>query len=284
MGKIFTVSAYDGQLMVSEFSRGGIIAIAVIVLLVVLAFYLFRSIGLYTLAKNNGVDKAYIAWIPCVWIYTACMLVKEFSFFSTPYKKLALWFAIIFSVAQVLTLTSAFLSYLPLVGYFLQGGNIYIGEYAPLVNTHVEEFKFASNLFVEHIVYPYGSLRAVATILYVSSSASALFDLASAIMQINLFLAIFKKFWPAHYIVAGIVSFFGLFPFFIFAIRKKMGVRIVRYTPNYNGYTQNNYYGGGYGAPQRPASRPVDDPFAEFSDKDDEPFSDIFNNKKKGDN
>jgi hypothetical protein len=188
-------------------------------------------------------------------------------------------------------ITSLLLAYLPLVGYFLQGGNIYIGSYSDRVNSHVELYRIIGALhqltgpiYVENIVYPYASFQTLSNALSIISLGHFFLSIVVSIIEINLFLVIFRKFWPAHYIVAGIVSFFGLFPIFIFAIRKKMGVRIVRYTPNYNGYNQNNYYGGGYGAPQRPASRPVDDPFAEFSDKDDEPFSDIFNNKKKGDN
>ena len=130
------------------------------------------------------------------------------------------------------------LLYFPLIGYFLQGGNVYIGEYAQLVNNNVEQFAFIRGLFVDHIEYPYASLRTVSVILNITSTAGGLFDLAVAIVQINLYLAVFRKFWPEHYIVGAIVSFFGLFPFFIFAIRNKRAVRVYRYTPNYNNYNQ----------------------------------------------
>ena len=76
MGKIIIVDDYAGQVMKSELSNGWIIAIALIALVVIVGLYLLRSFGLYKLAKNNGVDKAFIAWIPCVWVYTACKLVK----------------------------------------------------------------------------------------------------------------------------------------------------------------------------------------------------------------
>jgi hypothetical protein len=281
MGKIIFVDDYAGQVMKSELSNGWIIAIALIALVVIVGLYLLRSFGLYKLAKNNGVDKAFIAWIPCVWVYTACKLVKEYKFFSYSYQKFAVWFAVIFSVAQVLTLTYTFLLYFPLVGYFLQGGNIYLGEYAKLVNANAEEFIFIGNLFVDHIVYPYTNFKALSIVLDIMSTASGLFDLAVAIIQINLYLVLFRKFWPEHYIVGAIVSFFGLFPFFIFAIRNKRAVRVYRYTPNYTNYNQRPQ---GYSQPQRPVRRD-EDPFIEFSDKDDDPFSDIFNNdKKNGDN
>ena len=107
---------------------GGIIAILCCVLAVTAAFYVLRSIGLYALAKNNGIDHAFVAWIPFAWIYVACKLISETRMFGWSFKNIAVWALIIFSVSGVLDIVYNVLTYFPAVGYFLQGGTITIVE------------------------------------------------------------------------------------------------------------------------------------------------------------
>ena len=93
---------------------------------VVLAFYVLRSIGIYTLAKRQGLKRAILAWIPCVWVYTACKLVGETNFFGKPLAKLALLLCIVFTVGEVLSFTYEFLYNFPIVGNFLAGRELYM--------------------------------------------------------------------------------------------------------------------------------------------------------------
>ena len=60
VGVLFRIDGFTEQVL----SFGGLIAIICCLLAVSLAFYLLRSIGLYVLAKKNGVKHAFLAWIP----------------------------------------------------------------------------------------------------------------------------------------------------------------------------------------------------------------------------
>ncbi|MBQ9734884.1 MAG: hypothetical protein IJV95_03385 [Clostridia bacterium] len=274
-------------------------------LAVVLAFYALRSIGLYVLAKRQNVKHAFLAWIPCVWMFTACKLIGNIKTFGRPFAKLALIFCIVFSVAEVLTIVYEILVYFPLVGNYLAGREIC---YAPYITADDVEFlanysEYATNsdIYVtSEFVNPYGvGIITVNKILSVISIVSMIFDLASTVIVIMVYINLFRKFWPQHYVLAAILSIFGLFAPFVFAIRKKEPINYMDYIRsryNYNPYANpygpqggpygGNPYGNPYGAPKAP-EHPFEefadkgevnpgDPFSEFSAKNnDDPFSDF---------
>ena len=95
-----------------------------ILLAVTIVFYLLRSIGLFVLAKRKGVQHAFIAWIPLIWIFVACKIIGKVKFFGKPLEKLAVLICIIFAVSELITLVSNFLVYFPIVGNFLVGHEI----------------------------------------------------------------------------------------------------------------------------------------------------------------
>ena len=44
---------------------GGLLAAVVILLLMIrLIFHIFRSVGLYRIAKSRGIRRAWLAWVP----------------------------------------------------------------------------------------------------------------------------------------------------------------------------------------------------------------------------
>lgn len=291
MGNIFVTLTYEGTTTAEPISKGLLLSTGIIALLFYLTMYVLRSLGIYTLAKRNGVEHPFMAWIPCVWIFTACKLIREQLFFGKRYEKFALAFAIIFSAAQVLSLVYYFLIYFPLAGYFFSGGTIYLGEGITAVNPKAMEF-WTGELFVgADFVSPYGTaVYKVANVISVIGTISSLFDLVVLVITINLYIALFRKFWPQHYILASVLSFFGLFAPFIFAIRKKPAINYAEYMRSrnqyyygngYNGQNyQNNYnntYNNGY-AQQSSSSN--EDPFSEF---EDEPFDDVLGRKEDGD-
>lgn len=248
--------------------KGAVLAISLIALFIVLAFYLLRSIGLYKLAVNQGIKNAYIAFIPCVWMFLACKLIGKVRIFGNTFEKAALVICIIFSVCELLPLAYNFLRIFPYVAYYLEGGAI-------TVKVGTETIIQAENNFLNPFDTP-----AINMMINILRIASALLDIAEILIVVFVYIALFKKFWPQHYILASVLSFLGLFSVFVFAIRNNKPV-------NYADYIRSKYYGygqGGYGAPYNGGngnnaadfnSRKEDEPFSEFSDKPDEPFSEF---------
>jgi hypothetical protein len=41
-------------------------------LAVIIAFYALRSIAIFVMAKRRNIKNAWMAFLPCIWFYTAC--------------------------------------------------------------------------------------------------------------------------------------------------------------------------------------------------------------------
>lgn len=67
------------------------IAACVVVVLIGLVFYCLKSIGLYTLAKNRGIENPWLAWIPVADLYIMGMLLGEMDLFGLHIENLGLW-------------------------------------------------------------------------------------------------------------------------------------------------------------------------------------------------
>ena len=276
----------------------------------VLVFYVLRSIGLYVLAKRQKVNHAFLAWIPCAWMYTACKLIGNVKVFGRPFAKLALIFCIIFSVAEVLTIVYEALVYFPLVGNFVKGNEVVISKYVTelkkggVTDIYANYFQYKylpnSDMYIVDYIDPYeNSIGAITIgkILFGISMVASIFDLAKTVIIITVYINLFRKFWPQHYVLASILSIFGLFAPFVFAIRKREPISYIDYLRsryNYNPYgnpygpygPQGGPYGGNpYGNPYAQPKAP-EHPFEEFADKGEvdpgDPFSD-FNSKKDDD-
>ena len=219
------------------FSLVEIIIALAIILAVAVALYVLKSIAIYKLAKNHGIDKAFLAWIPFAWIYIPCLLVKEFLFFGTPYGKIALPVCIIFCVYGGLSIILYTLIFIPEIIYLVSGREVF---YTNLVITLLEK--------VELIM--------------------ALLGLAKTIVEINLYIVLFRKYLPQYYIVVSVVSIFGLFPIMVFLIRNKVVMSFEQYVRSMNSTSNNTYRET---STQKPSKK--DDPFSEFGD--DDPFSDF---------
>lgn len=244
-------------------SFGGIIALFLIFLAVEVAFYVLRSIGLYVLAKKNGINNAFIAWIPFAWIYTACKLIGETKIFGWSFDKIALIAMIIFSVNGVANLLYNFFNYFPCVGYVLQGGTL----------TMEENIIYYGTDFVN----PYGSAaKAIDVACTVIYYVNYILSLVVMVIEIFMYISLFKKFWPQHYVLASVLSAItGLFPIFVFAIRNKPAT-------NYADYVRSRYYyyNEPYGQnPPPDATKPPEHPFEEFADRGEkdpgDPFSEF---------
>jgi len=70
------------------------VAICAIALVIGLVFYVLKSIGLYTLAQNRGIENPWLAWIPITDLYIMGMLVGEMDLFGLHIDNLGLWFPV----------------------------------------------------------------------------------------------------------------------------------------------------------------------------------------------
>ncbi len=258
----------------------------IITLAIVFGLYALRSVGLYTLAKKQGINNSGLSFVPVVWMYIACKLVGKVRFFNKPIEKIALIFCIVFAVSEVLTFVYNFIIYFPLFEYaVIHGGKTVIGTASQasgmLKYMSVDE---TTGIYVAEQILPFGmSISTANKILDAIYYISGIFDIASIIISVTVYINLFRKFWPQHYMLASLLSIFlGLFPIFVFVIRNKPAInyadymrsRYQRYNPYGNPY--NNPYGnGGYNGANSQT------PFEDFEKKKEEPFKDFEDNNKK---
>ena len=312
---------HTGQFTSVTLPSGVIWSSLIISLVITLAFYLLRSFGLYILAKNQKVDKAFLAFIPGVWIYIACKIIGKARIFGKTFEQIAIWVAIIFTAFEVLTLAYNIIVYAPLAKYvFILDKTVHIAD-SEVVATNLKRYLEILDVlklpyFVEKAYYPYGdSFFIVSKIIEILDYAIYVFSILSIFITVSVYFALFRKFWPQHYMLASLLSIFlGLFPVFVFVIRNKKPVDYNEYLRSRYGHRANPYgYGGGYGPygnpysnpyqhqqPRRPespfgqydnnsssngANNQKEEPFGDFSQggdkKQEEPFSD-FDKKHNG--
>ena len=272
--------AIDGTI-VSDFS---IIFFVSIFSAISLALYLLRSIGLFVLARKNDVSLPFLAFIPGVWMFTACKIIGKTRFFGMTFEKIALIAAIVFSLSVYLSFAFNVLSYFPYIGYFFSGGSV------NLANDNGAFVIITGGDFVN----PFGT-DFVKFFLRISSAVSYLLSIAEIFITITVYLNLFKKFWPEHYIIASVLSFFGLFPIFVFIIRNRKPVDYMEYVRSryygagYSPYGNGNG-GNGYGNANNQGnyqngnnSGDTDkDPFGEFSNRPEDPFGEFSEGDKNG--
>lgn len=242
--------------------KGWLIAIIALIIVFTIGFYVLRSIGVYKLSKKSGFKYAFLAWIPCVWIYPACRLLGDVIIFGKKMKGFASFSLAVMSVLFAIQIANAVLVDVPLAIHILNGGDIKMSAEAILYPS-----------FNDGVVKAYDILGTISGIV-------SLFEI---FVTVTMYFNIFKKYWPQRYVMASILSVFGLFPIFVFVIRNKQPVDYNEWArARYNAYFMNNPYANPYQQPpqsqpsnQTPfaefddAKTPVD-PFEEFSDKKDD--------------
>ena len=252
-----------------------VIALLCFVLAIYIALYVLRSIGLYKLAVGAGVKCAWLAWIPFLWVYLGCLIVAEKKFFDWTFGKVSLIILILICVSAAISIVYTLISYIPIFGYVLQGGTIYYAEETGVMQLMVGK----------DYINPFDGLTALNIVLRVFNIINAVLNIVVVVIKIFMFIAIFRKFWPEHYILASLFSVFleGLmFPIFIFVIRNKKAV-------DFKEYIRARYYGRNvYGQnPSENTDRPPEHPFSEFAEHGDvdpgDPFSEFSDKNDKND-
>ena len=273
----FIIETGDGNI-VQSVSKGAVIFILALIVAFYVLFYVLRSVGIYKLAKGQGVEKAFMAWIPCLWMFTACKIIGKSRIFGYSAEKLALLFTVIFTAAAVVPLVYNFLTYFPYIAYYFEGGHVSIVNGLPQGDSDM----------VNH--FDTNAINVICKIFYI---LARVLEIAEIFVTVTVYIALFRKFWPEHYILAAVLSFFRLFPIFVFAIRNRKAVNFNEYIKRRyygSGYTPygNGYYGGNGGERRTPYyGNPSDgdnDPFGEFSNRPDEPFGEFSDGKNSDDN
>ena len=254
----------------SVFIAGGVISAAVVV-----AFYILRSIGVYTMAKNAGKSNPWVAFIPFAWIYTACKLCKNPALFGRPTKNFALYMTIIFCVAEALGVAYTAVTYFPLAGYYLSGENVYFieGNYYP---NYLIQYPFTS-FCTEKYAMAYVYNGTYQTVMAIIGRVKTIVNIVEIFFIISLYFAIFRDYAPDRYWFASILSVFGLFPIFVFIFRKRTPMNYEEYL-RARYYTYNNPYGNPYNNPyggQNPyganSAQKSEEPYGEFGKGEEKP-------------
>ena len=101
---------------------------AVIVGAISITLYVFRALGLYTLAKNININNAWLAWIPVGDAYIMGALARQSPFVSRKFPKIHITLPILYgvyfllcSLPSVIMLTSRFMFAPSRLGLFAFG-------------------------------------------------------------------------------------------------------------------------------------------------------------------
>lgn len=284
MGNLKDIIVINTTNMGMSLSPTEVIIGAMISLAIIITFYVLRSIGLYTLAKKNKLKNPYLAIIPFVWIYIAGQLSKTKVFFGRKVKHFSLFAVIFMSSVSLITLIVNVVVYFPLVGFYLQGGQIFISLSTKGIPTGTVEYQFLTGVFTLDFINPYIELVWLDKVLSLMIIVSDIASLIGILIMVTLYSNLFRRFWPQHSFLGTLLSIFGIFAPVIFAVRKREPVNFEQYiknryygmygNPNMN--NPNNYYDGNsknysenkdpFGYNEVHKKREDDNPFPEFDD------------------
>ena len=204
--------------------------------LITIGAFVLKAIAIRIMAKNRGLDKLYLAWIP---FFNYILLGKVIGTVFLFRKKvnnvgvLVTIFALICFVVQTLLN----------LGYYVYN----LGEFFGF------EILDYGSVFVENWMYQKGVFY---TIIYYFYDVLSLIEI---VIKVSLIFFVFRKYAPERAFIYSIVSIFidPAFSILLFVIRNRKPDSFSNYTrvyvrPNYdNSYKQNG--------------KPENDPFPEFN-------------------
>lgn len=290
-------------------SKTALVISFAIVMAIVVAFYVLRSLGIFVIAKRKNFRYAYVSWIPLAWVYVLGKICGEVTFFGKRIKKFAVFLTIVFSITQIISFIYSFMYFLPLVGYFLSGGEVFYilsssGTVSLPVIGYFGDPHSPIKVVASEFIYVYnGSAELpinIVNFLNILGYFSDFFDIIEIVFLVLAYKEVFKKYLPNRYFIATFCSIIGLFAPFIFAVRKNKEVNYQeymraryeamyrsRYGANggfggYNNQSQNtNEPFGQYSQNQNSSQAQAGEPFEDFTNKSSDPFDEF--DDKKGD-
>ena len=203
------------------------------------------------------------------------MLIADCRFFGLSFKNIALAALIVFAIEGILNIVYNYFSFSPFVGYVFEGGTVQIT--AENGATVIKGLPFEKDGTICCFNNPFQNLNVFLDVIYYVSNV---ISLVTMVLTVFVYISLFRKFWPQHYVLAAVLSFMGFFPVFVFAVRNKPAM-------NYADYLRSRYYGDYYGQTPPPnTERPPEHPFEEFAGRGEkdpgDPFSDFSSDRPYG--
>ncbi len=253
-----------------------------------IALYVLRSIGLYVMAKKQDLKHKKLAFVPILWVYVMAKLIGSVFILGKERKGFALTITVIFTIFELLSLTSAFLAYFPLVGYYLSGGEVAINlaEEGAFLRELVE-YPLIGEIYVQPagtvggLVMPYANVLAVSKVIFIFDLIAELLNLVYLFASIFIYINLFRKYWPRHFILAVVLSILidPAFAILVFCLRKKEPMSYEEYLRSigvrvYNPYVDGQNVNGSSHRENPNVSNPFED-FPEEKTTHEEPFSEF---------
>lgn len=235
---------------------------SIFILTVALSFYIFKSVSLYVFAKNNGIDKAWISFVPFANYYIVGKLAGRVRMFSMTFKNIGIYVAVFF-----------FLYFT--VNTFLDA-YVYFDEFRLLVENGV----IAKITLSDYTLY--NALKAV----------NYVFSFAVIAFLVWLNMALIGKFDRNHLILYSILIVIGLisepiwltynvmYAIVIFAMRKRRALTVSDYIRMREEYLKNR--GVNVQEFKVNQNQSEDEPFSEYSDDKSNLNQDVFSDFKPG--
>ena len=283
MGNFKNITIIDMTGLSFEFPPLFIFLVCGFAIAISLAFYLLRSIGLFTMAKKENLKCAYVAFIPIAWIYVATKLSGTITFFGKKFKNFAYVALAIMLVADLTFIFVNCVIYVPVIGYYLQGGEVAIAVPGEGLPGNFVEYGITSGIYLgNNFLNPYVEMGWIIKVASICSVIYRIFEIVQIILLVMIYIGLFRSYMPEHNFIGSMLSVLGFFPIMVFIVRNKKPVNFEEYIrakfygmhasrPNQNGAQGSSMNGEGRNdtPPKRPEN---DDPFPEFnqkSEKDD---------------
>ncbi len=282
---------------IMSFSRAGTVTLVALTVAVIIALYVLRSIGLYKMAENQSVNKAWLSFVPCAWIFIAGKLIGTARLFAKPCKKFALITFILFTVSELLTLAYTISALFPLVGVYLSGSdiNIYYYMFSGEAVVGAMEYPLYGGILTDGIIQIFNGNGVAIDYVY-NEKVIFIFEIvnwvlfvlggASLFFMFNLYAELFKKYCPSKFMLMTVLSILGGFPIIVFVLKNRQPVDYMEYVRNrYQKFYSSNPYGNPYENPYgQPSGESAPRQEEKPSNEPSEPFAEFFSDKDKKDN
>ena len=237
-----------------------------------LALFVLQGIGLYKMAKNRGLKRKWLAFVPFANIYYIGELAGEIDLFGHKIKRLGLY-AMISQILATVACASALIAELYL---FINCGNP-IGE-TPMGTPYWTELS--------------GTALSMSRFYDLSFYIIPLAQQIFSILMLVLLMGLYKKYYPKNYIFLGLLMLFPVTRFVsryivIFILRNREAIDYAAYMrAKREAYMRQqqryqNTYGNPYNhGPYNPYGYPYQNPYNQPQNKPEEPFSEFSKDKK----
>lgn len=236
------------------------------------ALFVLQGFGFLQMAKNQGLTKRWLAFVPFVNLLYVGKLVGECVVFGRRMKNVGLYTMI----AQIVT--TLFCVFTALAEYYL-----YLHHGAPDTQTAVGTAAWTGLTGFSLTVYKFFDL---------SGYFLSIFQLICSILMLILFSGLYKKYTPKNYFSLGLLLLFVPASRCVvaFVLRNKQPIDYAAYVrARQEAYMRQrqqygNPYSNPYGAPYgRPYQSPYGgNPASQSPSADDEPFAEFSSESKRG--